>query len=76
MIDMSFNPFEPNGFTTYVMNSAEIADNVIETFERAINMGMEPTDALSYSLQSNKVNEDDLLSVDIERINARINELI
>ena len=69
---ISFNPFNPNGFTTYVMQSAESADAVINTFEQAFAAGMNSDEALTYALQSNGIRQENLTFTDIERINRKV----
>lgn len=73
---MFFNPIEPNGFTTYVMNSRECADKIINTFQDALNMDYDAEDALNYAVRSNGINKDDLTASDIEYINEIVNQLI
>ena len=70
-----FNPMNPNGFTLYVMNSAETTDKIIDRFEDALADGMECADALGYAFQSVGVTPDDLTGTDIDRINRKIEAL-
>ena len=69
---MDFNPIEfpMNGFTTYVMNSDQLVDQVVQDFESYIAEGVEPQRALNYSLIN--INEDDLTSSDKNRIQRKI----
>ena len=72
---IEFNPIEPNGFTMSIMQSAEDADNIIETFEEALRSGFGAEEALIYAVKANKVNREDLLPQDIARINKRVNAI-
>ena len=70
---MLFNPMKMNGFTTYVMNSSEVADNIITVFKSAVIDGMEGQDALNYAVSYLKVKPSDLTEYDKERINREVN---
>lgn len=67
-----FNPFNPDGFTTYVMQSSESTDAVLNTFEQALAAGLDSNEALSYAFQVNGVQQENLTLPDIERINKRV----
>ena len=75
MFDVRFNPYNPNGFTTYIMNSSESVDKIIATFENAIKSGMDPQDALSYAVKVNNIQESDLTIADKNRINRKVEEI-
>lgn len=72
MFDISFNPIVPNGFTTYVMDSAQRTDAVIQTFDQAFAAGLSSQEALNYALQANGVKQENLTFPDIERINRKV----
>lgn len=67
-----FNPFNPDGFTTYVMQSSESTDAVLDTFEQALAAGLDLNEALNYAFQVNGVQQENLTLPDIERINKRV----
>lgn len=67
-----FNPFNPDGFTTYVMQSSESTDAVLDTFEQALAAGLDLNEALNYAFQANGVQQENLTLPDIERINKRV----
>lgn len=67
-----FNPFNPDGFTTYVMQSSESTDAVLNTFEQAFAAGLDSDEALNYAFQANGVQQENLTLPDIERINKRV----
>lgn len=67
-----FNPFNPDGFTTYVMQSSESTDAVLNTFEQALAAGLDLNEALNYAFQVNGVQQENLTLPDIERINKRV----
>jgi len=74
MWDIGFNPMaqQLNGFTTYIMNSDETTDAIIETFENAIAEGLSSNEALQYALRYHNVSLDDLTYVDRNRINRKV----
>jgi len=67
-----FNPFNPDGFTIYVMQSSESTDAVLDTFEQALAAGLDLNEALNYAFQANGVQQENLTLPDIERINKRV----
>lgn len=67
-----FNPFNPDGFTTYIMQSSESTDAVLDTFEQAFAAGLDSNEALSYAFQANGIQQENLTLPDIERINKRV----
>lgn len=71
-----FNPFNPDGFTTYVMQSSESTDAVLNTFEQALAAGLDLNEALNYAFQVNGVQQENLTLPDIERINKRVEAIV
>lgn len=71
-----FNPFNPDGFTTYVMQSSESTDAVLNTFEQALAAGLDSNEALNYAFQVNGVQQENLTLPDIERINKRVEAIV
>ena len=74
MWDIGFNPMttQLNGFTTYVINSDEITDAIIRTFENAIAEGLNSEEALEYALKFHQTSLDELTYADRNRINRKV----
>ena len=77
MWDVGFNPMaqQLNGFTTYIMNSDEKADEVIDNFENAINAGFCFDAALKIALEEAHTDFNDFTSQDQLRIKRKIKEI-
>lgn len=76
MFDFSFNPCEPNGFTTYVMNSSELVDKIFKTFKERISCGEDWVAALNYGYSINNINFEDLTLYDQQRLKSLIEEYL
>lgn len=72
---IGFDPCHPNGFTTYVMQSQQVTDQVIEDFEQYVRMGAEPVGALSAALINNDIELNEIALTDIERIRKKVEEV-
>lgn len=77
MWDIGFNPMgQPlNGMTTYVMNSDEKADEVIDNFKNAVNAGIGFDEALRTALRDARMSMDDFTAQDQIRIKRKIKEI-
>ena len=77
MFDIGFNPMasQLNGFTTYVMDSSEKADEIIDYFEKAIAAGIESDEALKQALRNSKVALNDLTYIDRNRVERKVEEV-
>ena len=71
---MLFNPTNPNGFTMYVMQSAEDTDKVLRDAARFMRQGYPVQHAVKQAMNWNHVYESDLTDSDIDRINDFIEE--
>ena len=63
---------EINGIQTFIMQSAENADNVIADFEEAIAKGYNPNSVIDIILSNRGLTEEDFTNSDIKRINKRV----
>jgi len=69
-----FDPMELGvpALSTFIMNSAELTDYLIEDFKNAIDQGYNPDD-IKYEIFSNRnASTDDLTDSDIDRLVATI----
>jgi hypothetical protein len=71
---MLFNPIDPNGFTMYVMQSAEYTENVLAAAERFLRQGVPADMAVKQAMHWENVFEYDLTESDIEKIDNWIEE--
>ena len=63
-----FNPCEPNGFTTYIMNSGELVDKIFKTFKESMSAGYDWVDALNWGYNFNHITLEDLTFSDQQRL--------
>ena len=77
MFNVGFNPSasQLNGLTTYVMNSSEETDQIINDFENAIAQGLNSDAALEFALKSNRIQMTDLTYSDRNRIEKKVEEI-
>ena len=70
-----FSPFHMNGFSTYVMNSSQDADEVILDFEQAMTLGLTTEEALKYALNLNDTSLEELTEYDKNRVLRKVEEI-
>ena len=72
---MLFNPMDPNGFTMYVMQSAEYTDTILEKAESCVTQKhTSASGAVKMAMLTNHISESDLTESDIDKINTWIKE--
>lgn len=72
---MEFNPCEPNGFTTYVMNGAESADTIIKIIRSCVANGMGGNAAMDYAFDVMGLEPEDLPSSEVRRIKTEVRKM-
>ena len=64
-----------NGVEVAIMDSAEKADTIIKDFESSYRAGTDPNAMLRKIMDDRRISENDLVDLDIVRVNRKVEEI-